>query len=211
MTKYFISKIQGYDIVGFDIDGTIYDEFDFIKQAYVGVAKVISDYAKADEKEVYIELCNQWKQFGSSKTTLFQDVFGVFSTEKAEPDLIKLCVEAFRNQPIELELSNTAKVIFDYLMENNIERYIVTDGNSDLQRKKISALGLSKWFNESKIAISGDYGKEFQKPSPFMAQQILSINANAKKLYFGDRDVDMNFAKNINSDFIRVNNWSICV
>lgn len=211
MTKYFISKIQGYDIVGFDIDGTIYDEFDFIKQAYVGVAKVISNYAKVDEKKVYTELCNQWKQFGSSKTTLFQDVFGVFSNEKAEPDLIKLCVEAFRSQPIELELSNTAKVIFDYLTENNIERYIVTDGNSDLQRKKINALGLNKWFNESEIAISGDYGEEYQKPSPFMAQKILSIDANAKNLYFGDRDVDMNFAKNINSDFIRVNNWSICV
>lgn len=210
MTKYFISKIQEYDIVGFDIDGTVYDEFDFIKQAYVGVAKVIAEYIKVDEKEVFNELCNQWKQFGSSKTTLFQDVFSLFSNEKAEPEFIKLCVEAFRNQPIELKLSDTAKEVFDYLLENNIDRYIVTDGNSYLQRKKINALELNRWFNESQIAISGDYGKEYQKPSPYMAKQVLNINSNVRNLYFGDRDVDMNFAKNINSDFIRIKNWSVC-
>ena len=208
MTKYFISELEKYDSVGFDVDGTLYDEFDFISQAYRGVARVIAELADAKESDVYEALCSEWKQFGSSKTTLFQDVYYKFS-EKIPEDFIKKCVNAFRSEPIELSLSDEAEKILDELKSNNKDLFIVTDGNSSLQRKKIAALGLEKWFSKENIAVSGDWGSEYQKPSPYMYETVLKRNCNQNTVYLGDRDIDKRFAESINADFIMMKNWKI--
>ena len=209
MNRYFISKLEKYEVIGFDLDGTIYDEFAFISQAYIGVAKVISEYANANEEDVYKKLCDDWIKFGSSKVTLFQDVFSYFTDENLPEDFINDCLKAFRNWPIKLELSLFAKEVFDFISQTKKELFLVTDGNSKLQRKKINSLGLNQWIEKSKIAISGDYGKGFQKPSPYMASDILKISFKPNMVYLGDRDVDMQFAKAIGADFIRVKNWKI--
>ena len=203
MTKYSISELMKYDSVGFDVDGTLYDEFDFISQAYRGVARVIADYSHASESDVYEALCREWKQFGSSKTTLFQDVYYMFSEEIPE-DFVRKCVAAFRSEPIELSLSAEAEEMLDELKNNNKDLFIVTDGNSELQRKKIAALGLEKWFSENSIAVSGDWGSKYQKPSPYMYETVLKRNCNQKTVYLGDRDIDKQFAENIKADFIRI-------
>ena len=203
MTKYFISELMKYDSIGFDVDGTLYDEFDFISQAYRGVAGVIAEFANAPNADVYEALCREWKQFGSSKTTLFQDVYYMFSDELPE-NFIKECVNAFRSEPIELSLSYEAKEMLNTLKSNNKDLFIVTDGNSDLQRKKIYALGLDRWFSEKNIAVSGDWGSQYQKPSPYMYQSVLKRTDNKKTVFLGDREVDKQFANNINSKFIQI-------
>jgi len=203
MTKYFISELMKYDSIGFDVDGTLYDEFDFISQAYRGVAGIIAEFANAPKADVYEALCSEWKQFGSSKTTLFQDVYYMFSDELPE-NFIKECVNAFRSEPIELSLSDEAKEMLNTLKSNNKDLFIVTDGNSDLQRKKIYALGLDRWFSENNIAVSGDWGSQYQKPSPHMFQSVLKRSENKNTVFLGDRDADEQFAENINADFIRI-------
>ena len=52
MTKSFIDRysFSDYEYIGFDIDGTLYDEFSFVSQAYKPIASFLSKKYKIDEK-----------------------------------------------------------------------------------------------------------------------------------------------------------------
>lgn len=206
----FINNIEQCKIriIGFDLDGTIYDEFDFIKQAYKSVSLVISSEYGIDEEDVFRDLCIEWLRYGSS-ANIFQNVISKY-TDNVRIELIKECVKRYRDADIKLELSERARMTFEYLNENAYKLFIVTDGHSELQRKKIESLGLNKWFKKENIAISGDYGVDKQKPSSYMAGEIAVLKNNKKGvLYLGDRNVDREFANKCKFYFQTMKNMNI--
>ena len=210
MKKFTISKIFDLEleVVGFDLDGTLYDEFDFIKQAYLPISNYIAHKCECSTAKVYYYMLNMWLKFGSSKTDLFQDVFRQFGLIDIDLESIKWCVNEFRNVKINLQLSDRGRFILDALKEQTRNMFIVTDGNSLLQRKKIRSLGLSDWFLESNVYISGDYGAEYQKPSSLIIDKVSCIKEidPDKIAYFGDRIIDAEFAKTAGFHFIHTKN-----
>ncbi len=164
-----MNKLFDFKTIGFDLDGTIYDEYDFISQAYKPVSEIISHRLNQDPTIIYSRLCIEWLHYGSS-ANIFQNVIGKYS-KKEDAQLIAECVACYRSVDFSLALSARSKFIFSLLTELETNLFIVTDGNSNLQRRKIEKLGLYSWFKPENIAISGDYGKEMQKPSPFMAKK----------------------------------------
>lgn len=194
----------GIDVVGFDIDGTLYDEFSFIYQAYKYVASTIGNYLNVATKEVHNALCEEWLKHGSS-ASIFQNVIQKYGVTCSD-SIINECIDSYRNSKFTLQLSYRAIFLFEYLKSNNIGMFIVTDGNSTLQRRKIKELGLNRWFQDANIAISGDYGSWAQKPSTFLSNKIHSVNQSKRVLYLGDRNVDMLFAQKCGFYFIKVSN-----
>ncbi len=183
-----------FDLFAFDMDGTLYDEFDFIKQAYGAVARYIAnDENKYDS--VYSFMLNTWMEYGSSKTDTFQLAFQTVDRVINESD-IKKCIELFRNCKLQLSLTGRTKFILDLVKRSGKEMILITDGNSALQRKKIEVLGLQYWFSEDSIFISGDYGKEYQKPGTLILEKVKEkITLKGRKIcYLGDRQVDKLFA-----------------
>ena len=73
---------------------------------------------------------------------------------------------------------------------------LITDGNSVLQRRKIESLGLGTWFSNNRIFISGDYGKEYQKPGTLIIGKVKEkFPLDRRKIcYLGDRQIDKVFA-----------------
>lgn len=208
MMKYFISKIEDYDEIGFDLDGTLYDEYDFISQAYKNVGKAISNAYGLDSCLTYKTLCNEWLDKGTSEP-IFQlalDKLGI--NIKKNTDILHECLVAYRSSDLSLNLPERTKHILDYLTAQGKYMFLVTDGNSELQRKKIRALGLKKWFPASRVFISGDYGKEFQKPNTAVLDKMDLSRRNT--VYIGDRDVDWQFAFNSGFDFICVKSMIRC-
>lgn len=208
--RSFIHRIKELNprVVGFDIDGTLYDEFDFVSQSYKNVAAVMSKLLDVDRRKVYEDLCAEWLQFGSS-VNIFQNVAQKY-VDLFPEESVQACIRSYREGFFELQLTRRTEYILNYLKNERYLLFLVTDGNSELQRKKINSLGLTKWFVKENIAVSGDYGRKYQKPSPYMASRIEALmSSSSEVVYVGDREVDRSFAHSCGFEFIQVSNMII--
>lgn len=201
MEKFFINE---HSIYGFDLDGTLYDEFEFIYQTYKGISQFISDITERDFTEIHEEISRLWLTYGSSRTDLFQMFFSIYSIEP-KTEYIKKCIEIYRTEEFKLKLPMRTTMVLSELKKRKIPFFLLTDGDSSLQRRKIKALGLDMFILEENIFISGDYGKEYQKPNTLVNEFIRKRFHNMKDvIYFGDRDVDEQYARNSEFSFQRV-------
>lgn len=84
---------------------------------------------------------------------------------KAEPQTVKALVDAYRANEPELQLFDDAQWVLDHL-EPHMSLGLVTDGETDLQSKKIATLGIAPRFRS--LVITGSLGanREFWKPHP---------------------------------------------
>lgn len=212
--KSFICELDRYPVIGFDLDGTLYDEYEFVFQAYRLVSKIIREYMESyhrviDQEEIFHSLCLEWLRVGSS-APIFQTIFEKYGFPEIPKETVRKCVEAFRTAQFNLHLSRRAEDILNYLIAQDKVLFLVTDGNSDLQRRKIDALGLRRWFSEERIAISGNYGKEAQKPRTYMFEVLRqSVKNIDQAVYCGDRDVDAKFSTNSGIEFRHVENMKL--
>ena len=193
--------------VGFDMDGTLYDELDFIEQAYRRVAAVIATPTDRDPEDLHHRLVARWLEKGSSYPHIFGEVLAESGLpEAAASHVVEECLTAFRATAPTLRLSARVRFLLDGLARRH-PLFLVTDGGCALQQAKIAALGLPRWFGEENTAISGCVG--VGKPDPSIADGIAALAgmdtaARARVLYFGDRDVDEEFARRSGFQFVRV-------
>ena len=194
------------EALAFDLDGTLYDEYDFVRQAYRAISQKMSLETDMDEKKIYEDLCRFWLEHGSS-ANVFQMAYDQQSDQPMPDQLLKSCVEEFRNADFELILSQRVSDFLD--MVKDYPKVIITDGNSELQRKKYRSLGLDRWFKDDCIFVSGDFDKKHYKPNPYMGDLAKHELHTDKILYFGDREIDRKFAENAGFDFVMVKNMTI--
>lgn len=209
MLKSITDELIGIRCLALDLDGTLYPEIYFIRQAYEAVAEILTvstNYNKEALRQIMIKM---WLEWGSSKTDLFQEAFlRTGSNRPFTGELLQECLHAFRSCEFSLRLSDVWATFLDTVYEKGIPIFLITDGNNDLQRRKMRALGLEKWIPVGQVFVSGDYGAEYQKPSPFMGEELLKRFPEFKRdqvLYLGDRECDMKFAENCRFRFMRVN------
>ena len=193
--------------VGFDLDGALYDEFDFIEQAYRRVAPVLAAATGVAEDDLLPRLLARWIEKGSSYPHVFSEVLADAELSDARVrEVVGECVELFRSTRPELQLAPRVR----FLLDGFARRYplfVVTDGGCTLQSAKVAALGLPRWFAQENIAVSGCVGTG--KPDPAIADGIAALRSLSPEgrggvLYFGDRDVDEQFARNSGFQFVRV-------
>ena len=194
------------EALAFDLDGTLYDEYDFVRQAYRAVSQKMSLETDMDEKKIYEDLCRFWLEHGSP-ANVFQMAYDQQSDQPMPDQLLKSCVEEFRNADFELILSQRVSDFLD--MVKDYPKVIITDGNSELQRKKYRSLGLDRWFKDDCIFVSGDFDKKHYKPDPYMGDLAKHELHTDKILYFGDREIDRKFAENAGFDFVMVKNMTV--
>jgi len=194
-------------IVGFDLDGALYDELNFIEQVYRPISKYLSIFCNGNEKEVYIYMLQRWLEKGSSYDHIFEDVLSLYGETGRKPsDVIQQCLTIYRNYQPKLKLSRRVSIILNYFAER-YSMFLITDGQSSLQRAKISSLGLEKWFPLEHVSISGDYGSNYQKPALLALKKIKLFSQKITPelvVYFGDRQNDLLFAENAGFQFVSV-------
>ena len=73
MLKYSHDNVDWnkIDFVGFDLDGTLYDEFDFISQVYRPIAIILAKATNNCPDAVYDRLLRRWTDMGSSYNKIF--------------------------------------------------------------------------------------------------------------------------------------------
>lgn len=195
------------DIVGFDMDGALYDEAEFIAQVYRPIADALAAATFDEPREVYVQMLKRWLEKGSSYPRIFSEVIGDGSlSEHQVEDLVSQCLQIFRNYEPKLTIPARTRSVLDVL-NARYPLFMITDGSERLQKRKFAALGLSKWFSDANVAVSDVYGADFCKPGIKMLTKIRALEGGYlpnRVVFFGDRAADAEFAANAGFQFVPV-------
>ena len=185
--------------IGFDMDGTLYDEYDFIQQVYCEInTKLINN------DKILNFMLMRWMEKGSSYPYIFDEAYSMLKTNiNNKKDFISSALNIYRNYSPSLSLSNRSRDILNFY-KSNYPLFLISDGNYHLQQKKYNALGLSDFFDKSSVIFTGQYSSEYHKPNT-RSLSLISVDVN-KAVFFGDRCHDMEFALTSNMQFQKVYN-----
>lgn len=190
------------------MDGTLYDEAEFIVQAYRPIADIIAGASGGDAGWVYRFLVRRWIQKGSSYPRIFDEALtaGGVSPETAAA-AIEACLAVFRGFDPVLTLPARTATILDAMRER-YPLFLVSDGSPALQQRKVAALGLSRWFETADLGFCATLGAGFEKPDTRILREIQALRVAgaiaAEVVYFGDRSIDAQFAANAGFQYVQV-------
>jgi len=203
MMNAFFKSIDWNNIkyIGFDLDGTLYDEIEFIKQVYKSISENLFTY----NEEIYFFMLKRWVEKGSSYPYIFKETFEKYKKYSlfSENEFISKALYIYRNFYPDLVLNYRTEIILNYCRKN-YKIFLISDGNYNLQKNKFKALNLDKYFDS--VYFTGKYGSEFYKPNTKILEKI-DFDFNPKEtVFFGDRVQDKEFAMKSGMNFIQVYN-----
>lgn len=166
-------------VICFDLDDTLYKEIDYLKSAYIAVAKFVG-HPEA------VPLMMDWYYSGENVFEKMIDSYGLSVS-------VKDCLQLYRNHQPNLSLGKGIKDKLLALKEKGAKLGIITDGRSNTQRAKINALELNDVFDV--VIISEESGSE----KPGMGNFLAVMNHYPTRdsfMYVGDNPAKDFFAPN---------------
>lgn len=188
-------------VIVFDLDDTLYDQKLYVYKAFRKISKFISKKYKRDEQFIYRSLIRMWLRNGPMYQWLFNDLVKELGIESKS--LINTLVRIFHSYKSKLRLYPKTRDTLQKLRKKYIIG-MITDGNVQMQKNKISALNIKNLFN---IIIFCKLKKGFEKPNVnsyrLMIKKI-GIKPN-EMIYIGDNPyVDFIGAKKIGINTVRI-------
>jgi putative hydrolase of the HAD superfamily len=167
-------------VLVFDLDETLYDELTYVLSGFKAVASFVEDEFNFPKVKTYGFMVTDLKKKGRGKT--FDNLLKVVG--KYSIANVRMLVSVYRHHHPKLNLYEDAKFIFKKYKD--IPKYVVTDGNKIVQKRKSEALNLKRFVN--KIFITHNYGLDKAKPSTYCFGKISELENVEKKeiLYIGD-------------------------
>ena len=181
-------------ILLFDLDDTLYPEKTYIYQGFFAVAKFLSMKTKSDTIKTYLDLIKIFRM-GSKK--VFDDLLNEYRLDIEPFSLINVYREAERKLYYYPEVPSA----LNYIRSLQIKLILLTNGDSETQRKKIKILGIEKYFDD--IFVLDDFGKEYWKPSILILDNIYNrYGKHDKYVMIGNANEDLEFAMQAKIDFV---------
>ena len=151
-------------ILIFDLDDTLYKEKEFVKSGFKAVSKYLHLKFNLNKKKIFLQLLRILKKNGRGK------IFDIlcFQLKLKKSLLIKKLVQVYRTHDPKISLNKDAIKILEYC--SKLTKYIITDGNYLVQKKKIKSLNIQNYFK--KIYYTNFYGIKYNKPSLFCFNKI---------------------------------------
>lgn len=178
MTKFWYMdiKVNANVSIVFDLDDTLYNEFEFLKSAYREIA------FRLDSKN-WLELYAKMLSLYRSERNVFDFLSKEYQLQKK--DLIK----SYREHLPDIQLFPNVLEFFERIKDKQGYIGIITDGRKETQSNKIKALGIEKYIDYT--VISEEIGSE--KPSE---KNFKAIEKHLKTNTF------MYIADNLKKDFL---------
>jgi putative hydrolase of the HAD superfamily len=183
----------------FDLDGTLYNERDFVRSGFRVVARHVSIVSGLNYELVYTNLMVDFEnglRFNNFDVLL--NKLGLLDIRSS--DLVKI----YREHRPEIHLYPDAEIILKEL-KDNVKLGLITDGPRKTQNNKVSVLNIKQYFQEIIINDIGE--KERLKPDTKSFKIMLKkLGANScESIYVGDNPMkDFIGAKEIGMFTIRV-------
>ena len=190
LSEYFQSN---YNLVAFDLDNTIYDEFIFLRSVYKNISFLSFKKDSKMQEESYKWLIENFFKYGRSN--LIDNYISKFNLNEKIPK--ELLLRSFRNMKLHLK----PFVYFRPLIKGlNIPSILITNGNVEQQKLKLKYLDISDKFSDIIFANNNK-----PKPNP---ECIYSYKKKYDSIiYIGDSEIDKEFSFNSNIDLILINHF----
>jgi putative hydrolase of the HAD superfamily len=175
-----VCRARGIRALVFDLDDTLYPEIDFVSGGYKAVAVLISDRYGRSCGEIFYTMMSTLAAEGRS-AVLPRVVERFCDSSMSLPEL----VEAYRGHLPRIRMFPGYRCLLRRL-GRHYRLGIITDGNPEVQRRKVHALGLQHAVD--KIIYTWDYGEDMGKPNPLSFSLMLDyLRAEPRQaLYVGD-------------------------
>jgi putative hydrolase of the HAD superfamily len=172
----------------FDLDNTLYPELDYVRSGFKAVAAHLAQRHDIDAQALFQQLLGYLGQYGRGRVfDLLLEDLGLHSRPA-----VHALVYIYRSHRPELSLYPDAEPAIRGLIEHDLRLGIITNGRASMQRQKIAALRLDRWFDP--IVCCDELGADCWKPAPTafrLALHLLQVDA-AETMYVGD-DPDCDF------------------
>jgi len=144
-------------ILVFDLDDTLYDERSFVESGFAAVAAFLAPRIGRDTGDLRSRMVQLLDSDGRGR--VFDQLLSESGVEDA--DLVAACVAEYRGHKPAINLAPGVRHMLEGLTD--YRKYLVTDGDADVQARKIAALRLAPYFIET--YRTWVYGIESAKPS----------------------------------------------
>ena len=162
-------KVNERSVIVFDLDDTLYNETEYLRSAYIEIAK------KADSvhwKSLFAKLFSLYRS-GSDAFAYITETYGLPKEE---------ILEMYRHHTPTIEPFQGVIETFKRIKYLKGRVCIITDGRKITQRKKIEALGLLNFIDS--IIISEETG--FEKPNEHNFSIVEETYPNGNYWYIAD-------------------------
>lgn len=174
-------------IVAFDLDDTLYKEWDYVRSGYRAVAERIAGATGADAARL-AEMMMRHRPLG------FESVISyIKGMPGAEIFTVASMIDIYRSHTPRIELLPEARDTLRTLSEAGAGLMLITDGSTRHQRAKIKALGLEEFFEPGAILISEESGGDKTSPVPWKMAADIYGKPDTRFFYVGD---------NLSKDFL---------
>jgi len=174
-----VIKVDKRTVIVFDLDDTLFNEIDYLRSAYIDIAKKV-DYE--NWQLLFVKMFSLYRH----KRDVFEMVSKSYGYKKA--DLLKL----YREHSPSIEPSEGVIELLNSIKRKKGKIAVITDGRKVAQKAKLNALKIHEYFD--KIIISEELGTE--KPHLNNYLSVENAYPNHKYLYIAD---------NLKKDFIQPN------
>jgi putative hydrolase of the HAD superfamily len=192
-----VRRVRGIRALVFDLDDTLYPEIDFVSGGYKAVARLVSDRYGTSCSEIFYTMMSTLAAEGRG-AVLPRMIERFCDSSRSLPEL----VEVYRGHLPRIRMFPGYRCLLRRL-GRHYRLGIITDGNPEVQRRKVHALGLQHAVD--KIIYTWDYGEEIGKPNPLSfllmldylraePPQVLYVGDNPEKDCRGAHAAGMRFA-----------------
>jgi|TARA_B100001964_G_scaffold230825_1_gene284747 putative hydrolase of the HAD superfamily len=177
-------------VIIFDLDDTLYDESNYVECSFRVVSCYLSNKYALPEKTVFEDIIQIFIKKG--RRHIFETVLKKYNVYTMAE--VKKCLSVYRRNIPNIKLYDEARGALEMLSE--YPKYIVSDGNKNVQSIKAKALGINKYFK--KILLTHRYGIKHSKPSTYCFSII-------KKMERCNWNQMVYVADDPNKDFVNLN------
>ncbi len=163
----------------FDLDDTLYSEYDYVKSGFRAVANELEHVCSVSG--AYDELLKLFDEHREKVFDRYTEINGLTGLS------VTRMVETYRKHVPNIVLADDVKKTLASLRASSYKLGIITDGEPNRQRAKISALELADIVD--KIIVTDELGgKEFRKPNPKAFELMIAALriAPGEMMYIGD-------------------------
>lgn len=201
MAKKSISDLNNFSLFIFDLDNTIYNEEDYLFQAYSAICDRFAGMVPGhDKKSLFTLMMKIYRKKGREK--LF-DKF--LATTGIGEGYLAECLKILRSFKPEkqIKIYSKSEKILRFLIEKDKQIFVLTNGNPDQQKNKIRNV----LWNGLDEKITFILANEIEpKPSPAGIRHIQKLTGTTKDktVFIGDSLIDHECASRSEIKFINI-------
>jgi putative hydrolase of the HAD superfamily len=164
----------------FDLDDTLFNEFDYVLSGYKAVNKWITNKFKVSG---FYETAIHLFKLGERKLVFNKTL--EYLNIKYDEKLIKNMVDVYRKHYPDIEIYEDAKWVLSHI-NRTVKIGLISDGYLCSQKNKLKALNIKDFFQA--VVLTDHFGKNNWKPSPFPYEHISKLLkcSHHECVYIGD-------------------------